>query len=74
MNYSLIRSDARDRLKGTWGPAVLAVLVYSLLSTAVEGIGFIAGDAFTLIGSIIFIIVCGPLNYGLKYVFTKSNF
>jgi len=74
MNYSLIRQDARERLRGNWGIGALVVLVYSLLSTAVEGIGFIfPGDVFSLIGSIIFIIVCGPLNYGLKFVFTKVN-
>ena len=74
MNYSLIRQDARERLRGNWGTGALIVLVYALLSTAIEGIGFVfPGDAFSLIGTIAFIIVCGPLNYGLAYCFTKIN-
>ena len=74
MNYSLFRSDARARLKGQWGTAALIVLVFSLLSAAVEGFGFMFdGDAFSLIGSIVFIIVSGPLTYGFYNVFTKIN-
>ena len=73
MNYALIRSDARDRLKGNWGTAVLTVLVYSLLSTAIEGIGFVMNEAVSLIGSILFVLVVGPLQYGQATVFLKIN-
>lgn len=73
MNYSLLRSDARERLKGNWGTAVLTVLVYMVLSIAMEGLGFVAGDLLSLIGSIVFIIAYGPLQYGLNSVFLKIN-
>lgn len=73
MDFALIRKDARDRLKGNWGTAVLTVLVYTLISTAVEGVGFFSDTIFGLLGSILFLVVYGPLQYGMTSVFLKIH-
>ena len=44
MDYKLLRSDARERLKGNWTIAVVAFLVYSAIVSAVEGLGLVLGD------------------------------
>lgn len=73
MNYKSIRLDARERLKGNWATAVIAYLVYTAIATAVEGAGFIFGEFFSIIGSLAFIFVYGPLQYGMNNIFLKLN-
>ena len=59
MNYKELRADARERLKGNWGVAVIS--------------GFMFGDAFGIIGTIVFIVAYGPLQYGFNFLFLKLN-
>ena len=73
MNFSKIKSDVRASLRGNWGTGVLIILVYMLLSTLAEGFGYIAGDTFSILGTIAFIIIYGPLQYGVSYAFLKIN-
>ena len=73
MNYKTIRAEARERLKGNWGTAVVVFLVYSAIVSAVEGSGFLFGDILSIIGSLAFIFVYGPLQYGINLIFLKLD-
>lgn len=65
MNYSVIRKNARESLANKWGIAVLCFIVYGLISTAVEG-AFWFSEALALLGSIAFMFIVGPLEYGFN--------
>ena len=74
LNYSQIKKDAKERLSGNWGTVVLAIIVYGLLSGFIEGVGFLDNNIFlSLIGTIAFIILYGPLEYGICNLFLKIN-
>jgi len=73
VNYSAIRSDSREKLKGNWGTGALIVFLYAIISTAVEGIGVTFGGLWGIIGTIVFIVMYGPLQYGISNVFLKIN-
>lgn len=73
MNYKQLRADARERLKGNWGTAVLSFLIYTLLIVAAEGSGYIVGDLMSILGTIVFVVIYGPLQYGLNNIFLKIN-
>ncbi len=55
---SELRSDAREQLGGKWGGAILACVIYSVISSAASG--------FAGIGAL---IVGGPLELGLATYF-----
>ena len=73
MDYKLLRSDARERLKGNWTTAVLAFLVYSAIVSAVEGAGLVLGDFLSILSTIAFVVIYGPLQYGMSNIFLKLN-
>jgi uncharacterized membrane protein len=59
---SELRADARNQLKGKWGTAILLCFIYSILSSIV---GFIV----PYIGSVLNLLITGPLSLGLAISF-----
>ena len=55
---SELREDAREQLSGKWGGAILACVVYSIISSAASGLGGIGS-----------LILGGPLDLGLAIYF-----
>ena len=55
---SELREDAREQLSGKWGGAILACVVYSIISSAASGLGGIGS-----------LILGGPLDLGLAAYF-----
>ncbi len=65
LENSEIRAYARRSLKGKWGSSILVCLVYTLI------IG-VCGE-LSFIGSIINLLIAGPLHYGLSKYFLQLN-
>jgi uncharacterized membrane protein len=61
-----LRRAARQQLKGNWGLAVLLVLVYMIITSAVS---FVGGERYASISSIIGLILSGPFELGLVICF-----
>lgn len=73
MNYKLIRQDAKARLKGNWTTSVMVVLIYFLLSLAIEGLSTCLPYGLGLAMSILAIVIAGPLAYGIRSIFLNLN-
>lgn len=59
-----LRAIARKSLSGAWGMAVLVVLLYAIIATAIGSIPFFGG--------IVGILVAGPLIFGLCAYFLRT--
>jgi len=64
---SQIRNDAKSALTGNWGPAILASLVFFLISAAISGTGAAESTPYQWVRStplIASILLIGPLAIG----------
>ncbi len=73
MTASEIRTDARKHLTGKWGKGALIILAYFLVAIVIE---FITGlvrqnQFFSLIVSILVLLIDIPLSFGLVIAFMK---
>jgi uncharacterized membrane protein len=70
---SELRRDARAQLKGRWGMAILAMIIYSVVSGIASGISAVIPDPMAkgLISFIISMAIAGPLTLGAVSFFIK---
>lgn len=67
MVSSDIRKEARASLKGKWGKAALIILVYALITYALQ----LIANLIPFIGSIVLLVIEIPIAYGIVVSFMK---
>ena len=62
----VLKKNAKDQLRGKWGLAISAFVIVGIISSIISIIGSLAeSDTIYIIGTIVAVIISGPLNYGL---------
>lgn len=72
MNYSEIRLNARKALRGKWGVAVLAGIIVSMLPAVADG-AFMMLGLLSILGTIAYFMVLGPLEYSYNRMMLRAN-
>lgn len=63
---AVLKRNAKDQLRGKWGLAIAALIIFTIIPSIIISIGSVAeSQAIMAIGAIIAVIIMGPLMYGL---------
>lgn len=65
MNYSELRRQSRENLKGNWGTLVLAFFIMTLIEGTAETL-FMFSDSWYFLGTLATLLLTGPLTYGFS--------
>lgn len=63
---TVLKRNAKDQLRGKWGLAIAALIIFAIIPSIIISIGSVAeSESIMAIGSIVAVIIMGPLMYGL---------
>lgn len=62
---TVLKRNAKDQLRGKWGLAIAALIIFAIIPSIIIGIGSVAeSQSIIAIGIIVAVVIMGPLMYG----------